>query len=136
MPKVTLTDKLLPTLRGDGRREVNFNDDRLAGFTLRITAAGARVFVLRYSFEGKQRRLRLGSVEKMTAKEARKKATSALEGLRRGIDPQAEKVQQAGVWTCAALIDKYMAELDRRLAHGDIAKSTFIQHEGLIRRVE
>ena len=117
MSQIYLTDRKLPTLRGDGVKEINYIDSKIAGFALRVSPRGARTFVLRYSINGKQKRWRIGTPKQMTVEEARRKAASALDGLHRGIDPQAEKVKAAGVWTCTELIDRYMAELRRRAVH-------------------
>ena len=134
MPKVHITDSNLPKLRGDGDKEVNYSDTKLPGFTLRVSRNGARTFVLRYTspIDSKQRRYRIGSVDSMTARRARDTATELVAELRDGVDPQADKVEAKGAWTCDQMIDAYLAELDRLHEQGQRSHRTISHYRGYI----
>lgn len=67
-------------------------DSTVPGFGVRVTLAGTKSFVLRYSFEGHRRVLHtLGQYGVFTLEEARRFAISALQRLALGENPFAEK---------------------------------------------
>jgi hypothetical protein len=64
-------------------------DDRLAGFGLKVTPAGRKVFILQYRSVGRTRRITIGDDRRWTPARARDKA-QALSGLvASGTDPAA-----------------------------------------------
>jgi integrase len=69
-------------------------DGELPGFGLRVTANGARCFVLTYSIEGRQRRLTIGAWPAWTATTARERAKELRRQIDRGEDPLATKEQR------------------------------------------
>lgn len=72
-------------------------DDRLAGFGLKITPAGTKVYVYQYRMGGrgtKVRRFTIGKHGKLTTDGARKKAEGLALSVANGIDPQKEKVRE------------------------------------------
>jgi len=71
--------------------QVFYWDDELRGFGVRVTASGARSYVVQGRVAGKSRRVTLGAHGRITCDEARKKAKAALVALDDGIDPQIEK---------------------------------------------
>ena len=80
-----------------GVRDWMFWDDRLAGFGLKITPAGSKVFIYQYRLGGrgaKTRRFTIGKHGKLTAEAARKKAEALALSVANGIDPQREKAEQ------------------------------------------
>ena len=75
--------------------DVIFFDDDLAGFGIRLRAAGGalrRTWIAQYRAHGRTRRMRIGSAEKVSAEEARKAARKILAKVELGGDPQGEKV--------------------------------------------
>lgn len=73
-------------------------DDRLAGFGLKITPAGSKVFIFQYRLGGrgaKTRRFTIGKHGTLTAEAARKKAEALALSVANGIDPQRNKTEQA-----------------------------------------
>lgn len=66
-------------------------DDELRGFGVRITASGARSYIVQGRVGGKTRRVTLGAHGVLTCDEARRKAKAALVALDEGVDPQIEK---------------------------------------------
>ena len=80
-----------------GVRDWMLWDDRLAGFGLKITPAGSRVFIYQYRLGGrgaKTRRFTIGKHGKLTAEAARKKAEALALSVANGIDPQRKKAEQ------------------------------------------
>ena len=94
----------------DGKREVIVFDDTLAGFGLRIRAGGKRVWIAQYRLGSRQRRLTLGSVQKLNLDVARKRAKEALSKVDLGTDPQIEKIEARAnaALTLKSVIDIYV----------------------------
>lgn len=75
-----------------GKKDVLVFDDTLAGFGLRVTASGKRVFILQYKVAGKGRRTALGTFgTELTTAQARKKAEVLRGQVRDKRDPVAER---------------------------------------------
>ncbi|MCR9272547.1 MULTISPECIES: tyrosine-type recombinase/integrase [Mameliella] len=66
-------------------------DSELTGFGLRVTAAGARSFVLNYSIHGRERRKTIGSFPTWSAAAARDEAKRLRRQIDQGFDPLAEE---------------------------------------------
>lgn len=68
-------------------------DDKIAGFGVRVTAAGAKSFVLNYRVAGEKRRYTIGSWPKWTADAARDEASNVLLPAinKKGADPVRDK---------------------------------------------
>jgi integrase len=88
-------------------------DDDLPGFGLRLRGRGDRprkTWVAQYRAHGRTRRMKIGTVEKLSPDEARKAARKILAKVEVGHDPQAEKAvrrQQDG-HTLAAVVADYL----------------------------
>src|ERR1700719_5339874 len=97
----------------DGKTDVIFFDDELAGFGLRLRASGDRVrrsWIAQYRSHGRTRRLNIGAAEKLSAAEARKQAKKELAKVALGGDPQGEKAQARlqAVHTFASVAKAYL----------------------------
>lgn len=77
-----------------GKMERFVWDDAMPGFGLRIRAGGKRVWVVQYRIGKKQRRVTLGTVERLDPEQARKRAKTALAKAHLGTDSQAEKSEE------------------------------------------
>ena len=77
---------------GKGQRFI-FDDHRDAprGFGLRITAAGGKAFILKYSVDGRERRKTIGEWPTWTLEAARAEARDLTRGIDKGQDPLEEK---------------------------------------------
>lgn len=85
----TYVDSIKPPAHGQ-----TFHRDReLRGFAVRVTAKGAKAFVLEKRVHGKVRRYTLGRYPDLTVEEARKAALQLLGQIASGIDPRAEAEQ-------------------------------------------
>ena len=87
---VTLTDSIVRKLTSPAKGNKVYYDDTLAGFGCRVTAAGARSFVLNYRVKGsgRERRTTVGGFPSWSTTAARAKARE----LRRAIDDGADPV--------------------------------------------
>jgi integrase len=88
-------------------------DGALPGFGLRVAPSGHKSFILDYRPHGggravKKRRLTIGAHGPLTANGARKAAIDALADVRRGADPQQDKVATRTALTVADLIDEFI----------------------------
>ena len=74
-----------------GKPDVVLFDSVLPGFGLRVTAGGARTFVLQYKALGKRRRVTIGRYGELTLAQARRKAEALRGAIREGRDPALER---------------------------------------------
>ncbi|MBF0327299.1 MAG: tyrosine-type recombinase/integrase [Alphaproteobacteria bacterium] len=105
-----LTDRTIRAMPlPDSGNRIHYDDD-VGGFGLRITAGGARAFVLSYRVLGRQRRLTLGGWPELTATAAREMALQAKAAIARGGDPLQERQESRRADTMADLFKTYLAE--------------------------
>lgn len=74
-----------------GNKTVIHWDDTLSGFGLRVTATGAKAYIVQGRVNGRSRRVTLGRANRITATQARKLAQVRLADLAAGVDPAAER---------------------------------------------
>lgn len=89
-----LTIKAINSLKASGKAQDISDGD---GLYFRVSARGTTTWVFRYKFQGKARRMGLGSYPTIGIGEARKKALAARKQLHEGIDPLAAKQAQKPV---------------------------------------
>lgn len=85
-------------------------DDEVTGFGVRITAAGAISFVLRYVIRGRERRYTIGRYPDLSASAARDDAIKLRGRVAHGEDPLAEREKAHSGPTIADLCDRYLNE--------------------------
>jgi integrase len=84
-------------------------DDDVTGFGVRVTAAGAISFVLRYVFQGQEHRITVGKYPDLTPSAAREMAISMRGTIIEGKDPLAARIQNREAPTVDMLCDDYLA---------------------------
>ncbi len=109
-----LTEEMVESLVADGRDSLRM-DSLQPGFGVRVTPAGRRLFVVQARVGGRVRRVTVGTWPEMTVAKARGEAREALQAMRRGIDPAADrkarqKAAEAGQMTVSALADRWIEE--------------------------
>ena len=118
LTKETVKGLKLPSDKG----EAIWFDERLPGFGLRIRAGGKRTWIAQYRLGSKQRRMTIGSAEKVDADVAWVEAKKALAKAELALDPQAEKAAarapKAPELTLADVIDRYLPVAERKLKPG------------------
>ncbi len=88
MPRLT---RRLIAATEPGPREIILRDD-LPGFHVRVSPGGAKTYALYYRTRTRrERRLKIGRFEELTPERARDIARDALEAVRRGGDPAADR---------------------------------------------
>jgi integrase len=85
-------------------------DTEIKGFGLRVTAGGARAFVLNYRVGGRERRLTIGSYPDWSVQAAREEARRLKREVSLGHDPMGQRHFERGVPTVAELAERYLAE--------------------------
>ena len=111
---VRLTEVFVASLQPDGRDHLHY-DKQIAGFALRITPAGTKLFSVRAYVDGKRRPAPLGRFPELSVAQARELAQQALADMRRGLDPAEArkaraKAKAAAEVTVAELTARWMAE--------------------------
>ena len=95
------------------------------GFALRVTANGARAFILRYKVDGRERRMTIGEYPTWSLAAARGRAVEIRQDIDRGGDPLATKRERQEAPTVKDAVGRYtQAHLDR-LRSADDAKRYF-----------
>jgi integrase len=111
-----------------------FDDHRDAprGFGLRITKAGGKAFILKYTIDGRERRKTIGDWPTWSLEAARAEAQDLLRGVNKGNDPLEDKRRRKGEPTVSELavewLDLHAAGLKseqgiRALLGGDLVKA-------------
>jgi integrase len=90
MAKIKFTDRTVSALKS-GSARVDYWDDCLPGFGLRVTPDGDKTFCVKYRIAGKQRWFSLGRFSKISLATARDMARDAFELVRKGTDPAIAK---------------------------------------------
>ena len=100
-------------------RDVFLWDDELAGFGLKVTPAGRKVYLVQYRIGGrggKTRRITIGPHGKLTAEQARKFAKEQLGKVAAGIDPAQERDDARKQISLGDAIEKFLTEhVDQKL---------------------
>lgn len=90
-PTLALTDVVLRSLKTDVPRKIF--DGR--GLYLEVTAAGSRLWRMKYRYAGKEKRISLGVYPDVSLKAAREAHAEKRAMLSRGVDPSAERKSTA-----------------------------------------
>jgi len=111
-----LTDRTLKALKPKAERYEKWDEGR-AGFGVRVSPAGRKSFIFMYRFEGRPRRMTLGTYPAMSLATARTKHAQAQEAVEKGIDPGAVHVEtrraERQAETVADLIEEYLSKWAR-----------------------
>ena len=91
MPQIKFTDRAVANLKSKGGKQTDYFDSASRGFGLRVSPGGTKAWFLKYVFDGKQRRDRLGEYPVIGLAEARKLALDSKHKLAFEIDPRAER---------------------------------------------
>lgn len=105
-----ITDRLVRELvpPPSGNRKVY--DDEIKGFGVRITANGARAFILNYRIHGRERRYTIGGYPAWSVAAARKEAAELVKQIDRGHDPLEARQEDRAAPTMPELFRRYAAE--------------------------
>lgn len=107
MPKIT--KRLVDASEGQASDRFVWDGD-LAGFGLKVTPAGRKVFVLQYRIGRKSRRMTLGAYGALTVDQARSIAQTNLRMVARGDDPMAAREAKRDEKSVGELLDQFLAD--------------------------
>ncbi|WP_425901749.1 tyrosine-type recombinase/integrase [Agrobacterium radiobacter] len=104
------TNKDIPALPLPASGNKIYYDDSIKGFGVRVTAAGARAFILNYRIGRRERRLTIGSFPDWSLSSAAKAAKELKQKIDSGIDPLAERQERRDAVTVDQLCDIFIEE--------------------------
>jgi hypothetical protein len=107
---VRLTDRLVKDLPPPATGNRITFDTEVKGFGLRVTAAGAKGFILNYYRGGIGRRLTIGAFPTWSTSQAREEAKALRRRIDVGEDPLADPKAERVAPTVADLVARYLAE--------------------------
>ena len=121
-----LTEKTIRDAKpGPDKRERYIWDRQVRGFGLRITAGGARAFIVTYRIDGRKRRAVIGKPTEMPLKAARERAGEWMARVREGTDPARERQAMRDAPTIDDLLARFFEEYaPRRVAMGRMTERT------------
>jgi integrase len=107
-----LTDATIRRLPTPAKGNKVHYDDEVPGFGCRVTAAGARAFILNYVVKGsgRERRITIGQFPDWSTTAARAKARELRRSVDDGADPLADIEAERAAPTVAELIDRFEQE--------------------------
>ncbi|AWJ94826.1 integrase (plasmid) [Azospirillum baldaniorum] len=89
-----ITDKLVKALEPPETGNRITYDSEVKGFGVRVTAAGAKAFILNYRVAGRERRLTIGSYPDWSAAAAREEAKDLKRRVDQGQDPLSKRIEE------------------------------------------
>jgi integrase len=112
MPSGKITKRTVDALQ-PAKKDVYLWDTDRAGFGVKVTPSGRKVYLVQYRIGGKKnptRRVTIGVHGNLTADEARDQARSILAQVSLGNDPAVEKAKKRKEDTIAELTERYFNE--------------------------
>src|SRR5947207_3349726 len=105
-----LVRDLAPPARGNRVTYDRGGKEPVTGFGVRITAAGAKAFVLNYTIAGRERRMTIGGYPAWSVAAAREQAKSLRRKVDAGVDPLGVREAERGAANVSELCDRYTEE--------------------------
>lgn len=103
------TKKALDALAPDpDAREIEYSDTDVAGLRLVVNKLGRKAWLLRYTFRGGKRSMKIGEYPSVDVAEARLLASEARSQIARGADPQLARTQE--LMLCRVTLTRFMEE--------------------------
>ncbi len=121
---MALTERTIRDAKPGPKTRIEW-DSTVKGFGLRVTAKGARAFILNYRVDGRERRVTIGRPGELSLKEARWKAGEMVANIREGGDPLREREERRKAPTLNEGLDRFFDEwVPRRIADGRLSERT------------
>ncbi len=142
MPKTRLTAASVERLRPPAKGRIEYWDNLLPGFGLRMSETGAKTWVLMYRVGRRQRRLTLGKYPALGLAKAREKAREALDQLDHGTDPAAHRRGLQGgskdtfEGVAGLFLDRYAREHQRNPERTEYLLEKYVTPEWKGRKLE
>lgn len=119
MPITNLTVRFVEALKPTDAGQVDYRDESLPGFGVRVSPGGRKSWIVVYRTNGRLRRLTLGVYPHLTLAEARAKAKDALHEAGNGGDPATAKMAERRAETFADLAREYIERHASKKRSGD-----------------
>jgi integrase len=143
--RIRFTDRSLKALKPPpSPKQVDYFDDSLPGFGLRVSYKGRKSWVVLYRCNGTKGRLTLGRLDVIPLVDAREQARAALKAAAGGLDPARQKHKDREAPTFKRLVDRYIDEYakprkrtwqkDRRLLDNNLVPALGRKKAHLINR--
>jgi integrase len=107
LPTALFTARLIESLKAPAAGQIDYRDEGLPGFGIRLSPGGRKSWVVVYRSGGRLRRLTIGVYPHLSLAEARVKAKDALHEAAGGADPAAKKAAERVAETFADLAKEY-----------------------------
>lgn len=124
---VRITKTYVDALQPPARNQAFLRDSELKGFGVRVTASGAKSFILEKRVKGRVRRQTIGRYPDLTVEQARKQAQVLLGQIALGVDPVAEREAER-----ARQVSLREAFADFKRARKGLKPSTLYDYERLL----
>jgi integrase len=145
--RIHFTDRGLKAIKPPPKpKQVDYFDDSLPGFGLRVSYNGRKSWIVLYRCNGVKGRLTLGRYDVLPLGEAREEARDALKVASRGEDPASQKKRDHEAPTFKELADRYIEEYarpnkrtwkkDRRLLDNNLIPALGRKKAHLIKRAD
>ena len=109
MPKKNLNARAVAAIKPPREGQVDYWDEGLTGFVLRVSAGGKMAWGIIYrNAGGRRKRHTLGAYPSMKVADARQKASDELGRISKGADPATEKKAESKAGTFSELADLYL----------------------------
>jgi hypothetical protein len=131
MPSTSLTEDLCRDAKAPPVGNVIHFDTTVRGLGLRVTAAGAKAWVLNYrTAAGVERRHTIGAFPEISLKSARKRASELKDQIRHhGADPVGNRRTERDAPTIALLCERFLEEhVERKRAKTQADYRSAIEH--------
>ena len=119
MPILKFTARSIDALKPHASAQVDYRDDSLPGFGIRVSPGGRKAWTVVYRSHGRLRRLTLGVLPHVALADARELAKTALRQAAHGGDPATTKTEERRGETFAELADEYIERHAKRKRSGD-----------------
>jgi integrase len=128
MPSIKFTAAKIKFLEPVPEKQVDYFDEDLAGFFVRVSPRGRKSFGVMYRVKGRFRRLTIGTYPLLSLADARAKALEALREAKLGRDPAEEKQQERTAPTFESVALEYLEK------HAKPKKKSWKEDERIINR--
>jgi len=105
-----LSDRIVQKLEAPEKGNAIVYDSTVPMFGVRVTAKGAKSFILNYRFKQKERRITIGRFPTWSVSKAREEAQRLKREVNLGIDPLAERQAASGRSQVHELASRYLTE--------------------------
>lgn len=126
--KMSLTAAFVDAVKPPERGQMDYWDQRLSGFGLRVSEGGRKSWVCFYRHSGQMRRFTLGSYPTLSLADARQLARSALRDAQHGLDPARMKQETRSADSFGELASLYLER------HAKINKRSWPEDERILNR--